>query len=535
MNFIKKIIGYFFKSREERLFKAINKGDEKAVDSLIRGKDCDSKRYNFLNLAVIYGNENIVTTLLEKGGFDINDVNKDTGDSVLHLAVSKKNHNLVKFFVDRGIDVTIKNSQGVSALCESIHYGSDDISKLIIESRNYDELDKAGDLLYECAAKSRYETAKLLLTKGFDLDKKIRGDLTARELFALNNDAKDFLRETGSFSADSDLDNFITASRAKAILNLSYSEDEIGMRPSLVNKLIKSSIVDKEFEKKDIILQTLDEIGDGSKKIMLPNGNSLSIRGVSYEDHAAYLIFENDGAGNPLKVTYCDGNSIGGADKNGYINGAVSFNIDQNKMAKFAGADIWEHYLEDAFRGHSKEMYKDNGKNFYDAISKIAVCDESGKPVSEEQIPTKAQKRGNCTLKSTDIVIREVLRRSDPEMVFEHVDGKQSGKGYETYKAYKNLLTEEPINKLIDLADKSHESDFGYKGILDILKNMIFPKAQKKGNQGLIEKLNKAFYGEEEKNKGAIPEQKIIPSPDVFPIEASAMFDRQHKQSVEAA
>lgn len=544
MSFFGKIRDYLFLSREARLAKAITKGDEEYVSSLIRKKDCDSKRYNFLNLAVIYGNEKIVNMVLDKGGFDINYVNKDSGDSALHLAVREKNEALVKFLVDKGINVNIANSQGISALRESIHDGSDAISKVIIESKNFDanSLNKDSNLLYECAVKSRFDTAKLLLTKGFNLDDEVKNNLTAREMFALSDgdDTKNFLREMGSFSSGSDLDNFVAASRAKAILNLSYSEDGIGMKPSLVNKLIKSSIADKEFEKKDEILQTLDAIGDASKNVRLSNGNYLSIKEVSYEDHTAYFIFEKDSAGKPLKVTYCDGNSVEEVNKNAYIHGAMSFNIDQNKMVQFVGTDILEHYLTDAFRVHSGEMYKDNGKNFYDALSKIVVCDESGKPIVEKSIPTKEQKRGNCTLKATDVVIREVLRRSDETMVFEHVDGKQSGKGYETYKAYKKLLTEEPINNLVELADKSHEKDFGYKGILDVLKNMIFPKAEKKGNQVLMDKLNKVFSKEEPKDPEVLPKEsstdslKEVPSSIISPKEVS-MLNNQPQQVAAAA
>lgn len=509
MSFFSKIKDFLFLRREDRLLKAITKGDEKSVAELIRPKDCDSKRHDFMNHAITWGNQEIIKLLLDKGGFDINHVDKNTGDSYLHKTVQRKNESLVKFFIDKGVDINIINSDGVSALHQSIQDGKDNISQIIINSKNFnaDSLNKNGNLLYECAVKSRYETTKLLLTKGFDLASQVKGDLTARELFALNDNSKDFLKETGNFSSPQDIDNFIATSKAKAILNLSYAEEGISMRNSVVNDLIKSSIIDKNFEKKDDILQTLDAISDKEKKIKLLNGNNLSIKEVSYEDHAAYFIFENDQNGKALKVTYCDGNALTGVDKNGYVKGAISFEIDTKKVSKFKDFDIWKHYLEDAFRCHSSEIYKDNSKNFYDIISKIAICDEKNNPIIDQQIPTKEQKRGNCTLKSIDIVIREVLRRSDESMVFENIDGKQVGKGYEIYKNYKNFLTEEPINQLVELSDKANEKDFGYQERLNILENKILPKAEKKGNDNLVgkiknlfDKIKNAFSNEEEKD-----------------------------------
>lgn len=538
MSFFSKIKDFLFLRREDRLLKAITKGDEKSVAELIRPKDCDSKRHDFMDHAITWGNKKIIELLLDKGGFDINHVNKNTGDSYLHKAVQRKDESLVKFFINKGVDINIINCEGVSALHQSIQDGKDNISQIIINSKNFDadSLNKNGNLLYECAVKSRYETAKLLLTKGFDLDSQVKGDLTARELFALNDNSKDFLKETGNFSSSQEIDNFIATSKAKAILNLSYAEEGISMRSSVVNNLIKSSIINENFEKKDNILQTLDAIDNKDKKIKLLNGNNLSIKEVSYEDHAAYFIFENDSNGKPLKVTYCDGNALTGIDKNGYVKGAISFEVDSKKVSKFKDFDIWQHYLEDSFRGHSSEIYKDDSKKFYDIISKIAVCDKNNNPIIDEQIPTKEQKRGNCTLKSIDVVIREVLRRSDESMVFENIDGKQSGKGYEVYKNYKHFLTEEPINKLVELSDKANEKDFGYKERLDILENKILPKAEKKGNQTLVDKIRKVFANKEEVKNHDIPLKEVqsndtteVPSPNPSPKEILSM-SQQNKQ-----
>ena len=106
-------------------------------------------------------------------------------------------------------------------------------------------------------------------------------------------------------------------------------------------------------------------------------------------------------------------------------------------------------------------MYKNNRENFYKTFSKLVECDKSNHPIIfEKSIPTKPQKRGNCALKARNVLIREILRRTDSEMVFNNVDGKQSGKGYEFYQSYKKLLTEDPINKLVELADPAHGKDF---------------------------------------------------------------------------
>ena len=169
-------------------------------------------------------------------------------------------------------------------------------------------------------------------------------------------------------------------------------------------------------------------------------------------------------------------------------------------------------------------MYKNNRENFYKTFSKLVECDKSNHPIIfEKSIPTKPQKRGNCALKARNVLIREILRRTDSEMVFNNVDGKQSGKGYEFYQSYKKLLTEDPINKLVELADPAHEKDFRCRDVIKFLKDSIFAKAKSKGNFELVEKL-KGIFDREKSEVLEIGSEKIdsktiksyIPSSSIF-------------------
>ncbi len=500
MKFFKKIQtaikNFFFSSREEKLEKAIRDNNEKRVKSLLREGDGRDPKHPFLHIAARHGNEKIVELILKKGKADINSLNK-YGRSALHEAINCNNDKIAELLIKNGINVNILDRYGYSALHDAVLKKHENISRLIIEepSFNLDLINKKQKLLYYCALESQNSTANLLLKKGLNLDDVVLENLTAKQLFALNDDAKSFLKKTGSFASDQDIENFITLSKSKAILNLSYATDSFGASDSLVDKILQSSMAKVDFAKKDMVLKTLEAINSyGKKEMDLPNGNHILIKSVPYKAHAAFAIIEYNKSNKPLKVTYCDSNSILDLDKNGYGYGGLTFKVDQKKIAAFKGKDGWEGYLDDAFMCESDHMYKNNRENFYKTISKVVECDKNDHPIIvDKSIPTKPQKRGNCALKARNVVIREILRRTDPEMVFDNVDGKQSGKGYEFYQSYKKLLTEDPINKLVELADPIHEKDFGYKDVIEFLKDKIFDKAKSKGNIELVEKLKGVF------------------------------------------
>lgn len=507
------IKSFFFSSREERLEKAIRDNNEKRVKSLLREGDGINPEYPFLHIAADIGNEKIVDLILKMGKVDINVLNK-LGESALHVAVKDGNDKVAELLIKNGINVNLLDRNGYSALHDAIFEKNENIAKLITEdpSLNLNLINQKQKLLYCCAIKSQNSTANLLLKKGLNLDEFVLENLTAKQLFALNDDAKSFLKETGSFSSDQDIENFITLSKSKAILNLSYANDDFGVSNNFANKVILASIADHDFPKKDTVLKTLEAIA-GNKEIELPNGNHLLIKSVPYKSHAAFAIFEYDKSNKPIQVTYCDSNSILDLDKNGYGYGGLTFKVDQKKIAAFKGKDAkgdgWEKYLGDAFSCESSDMYKNNRENFYKTISKVVECDKNDHPIiSDKSIPTKPQKRGNCALKACNVVIREILRRTDPEMVFDNVDGKQSGKGYESYQSYKKLLTENPINKLVELADPSHDKDFGYRDVINFLKENIFGKAESKGNSELLKKL-KGIFNREKSEMLEIGSEKI--------------------------
>ncbi len=495
MKFFKKIQtaikNFFFSSREERLEKAIRDNNEKRVKSLLREGDGRDPKHPFLHMAADIGNEKIVDLILKRGKVDINVLNK-FGESALHVAVKDGNDKVAELLIKNGININLLDSNGYSALHDAIFEKNENIAKLIIESPslNLNLINQKQKLLYGCAIKSQNSIANSLLKKGLNLDEAVIENLTARQLFALNDDAKSFLKETGSFSSNQDIENFITLSKSKAILNLSYANDTFSASDNLVNKIILSSIADRDFAKKDMVLKILEVV----KPIDLPNGNRLLIKDLPYKGHAAFAIFEYDKSNKPIQITYCDSNSILSPDKNGYGYGGLTFKLDQKKISSFEGKGGWEKYLHDAFKCESSDMYKNNRENFYKTFSKLVECDKSNHPIIfEKSISTKPQKRGNCALKARNVLIREILRRTDPEMVFDNVDGKQSGKGYEFYQSYKKLLTEDPINKLVELADPAHEKDFGHRDVIKFLKDNIFGKAKSKRNLELVEKLKGIF------------------------------------------
>lgn len=388
------------------------------------------------------------------------------------------------------------NELGYSSLHSAIAYDDNNAAQNIINHPKFDlaKSDSKQSLLLECAIHSKYDVAKSLLEKGLSLDSMVAKNLTARNAFALNDDVRPFFREMGAFQSEKEMDDYIKLSRAKAILNLSYSNDSFGVRNDFYQKIIRAAVAgsDAAYSQDALAVVDLAE-SEGRKSMAMPNGHHLRVYDVGYKTHAAYFMVESDQSHNPVKITYCDGNNALGYDRRSDIlPKAISFDIDPQKIQKFANQPhAWMQDLQQSFKdSKSQEMYDNQGQHFLKTMSKVAVCDKKGNPViTEKSIPSAGQKRGNCALKAFNILYRALVNRINPECEF----GVKSGSGYDAYKTYKNSITHQPINDLLELAHEDNKGKTSHQEALTYLQETVFLKMVAKNNVQGLKELKRLF------------------------------------------
>jgi hypothetical protein len=501
MGFLKKIMNvvntgynrisdYFSspESKKKKLHAAIKSGNEKRVRSLLPYCEEDTE-HPFITDAVRYGSKNIVELILEKWGFAYDDTS-------LQEAVYRKNDAIFNVLLDNGANVNALGENKDGAIHNAIFYGKNNYVESIINhpTFNLSKADKKHHTLCEAALYSRNSIAKLLIDKGANLDEEVYENLSSRNIFALNDDARNALKEMGD--SQDDIEDYIAVSRSKAALNLSYSNDSFGARKHFLRKIISRTFKDSNFSHKDDVLKILDSVDARNAPLKLNNGHHLTIRTAGYQEHAAYFITEHNRNNQPIKITYCDGNNFLNRTDSNYYNGAISFNIDPAKMKSLSRTHHdWKDYLHKAFDCDISSTYANNGEKFLNIMSKLVVCDKKGKPIiTDESIPTKSQKRGNCTLKAFNILFRQVMGRLNPKLEFNNINDTQQGNGYDLYQNYKSHLTTKPINQLLALASNEKTKDKpSHLEALDFLQGTVFPKAIAKNNINLLEQLQHVF------------------------------------------
>lgn len=364
----------------------------------------------------------------------------------------------------------------------------------ILNNPSFDlqQANSENDLLYECAMHGRNDMAKVLMNKGLSLDAVVDDKgITAKNAFALNDDAKSFFKEVGAFQNDQEIDDYVKLSRSKAILNLSYSNESFGARPSVYRKILHRAISDSDFAYKDDALHALDLVkSDGQRDVKMQNGNRLRVEKVAYQGHAAYFIVESDQQNNPLKITYCDGNDVlKNPDHKKKGPKALTFELDP---AKVRTKGNWLESIQEDFRSceSSHDMYDNHGEKFLKTMAKIAKCDKKGQPViCDKSVHAKDQERGNCALKSFNIIFRELINRLNPGINF----GKKSADGNNLYKDYKHSITKKPVQDLLELAGDRNKGKDSHKEALSYLKESVFLKTVAKNDVPLLQKIKGLF------------------------------------------
>ena len=133
------------------------------------GHDC-------LHIAVFYGHLNLCKKLIERFNFD-KDMTDNDGWTALHHSAASGVYDLVKFFVDKGADIHLKNKLGRNCLHAVALYGTLNLCQALIDVHGFDKncADKMGWIALHCSAQSgSYELVKYFVDKGADIHQKTK-------------------------------------------------------------------------------------------------------------------------------------------------------------------------------------------------------------------------------------------------------------------------------------------------------------------------------------------------------------------------
>ena len=176
-------------------------------------------------------------------------------------------------------------------------------------------------------------------------------------------------------------------------------------------------------------------------------------------EHSSFFIFHVNKANELTSISYCDGNKIDEERKitnsATHINGVTTFHLEapigyNNDFAK--------NFIEKNSKNKSIE-------DFYKKFKEKTITIEGAKidyTKTTHSIPTKIQKRGNCTFKSTSLLARKIFQELYPtkEFGFDEASQKPTGTGYDKYKEFKDDLTKNALDFIIKMKEKiSSKSD----------------------------------------------------------------------------
>ncbi len=150
----------------------------------------------------------------------------------------------------------------------------------------------------------------------------------------------------------------------------------------------------------------------------------------------------------------------------------MTFKIDEKKLSAI---DNVEKYIAGI-------KYETSTINLLrESLAKIVVCDEKNQPkIIATSISSKPQKRGNCTFKSFNILLREILNRRDG-MDFTNPDSD----GAKVYKEYRKNLKNKNLKIFLDLLDNGIEEILpnSEKYLIAVAKNIFLKSVVKKDEE----------------------------------------------------
>ena len=165
-------------------------GSYKSIKFLVSmGTDINLKTkqsINCLHIAANYGHLHLCKTLIKKHNLDLQKPNDD-GWTALHYSAQNGSYKLVKFFIDMGIHINLKATDGMNCLHIAADYGHLNLCKMLINEYNVDVQLPENDgwtALHFSAKNGSFEMVKYFINMGIDINLKTKDGLNCLHIAA---------------------------------------------------------------------------------------------------------------------------------------------------------------------------------------------------------------------------------------------------------------------------------------------------------------------------------------------------------------
>jgi ankyrin repeat protein len=268
---------------------------------------------------------------------------------------------------------------------------------------------------------------------------------------------------------------------------LSFLPEETSLEDNLTKKLLK--IYKKIAQEKSPVIKFADK-------------SRLHVYNAELLDHTSYFIFHVNADNKIIKISYCDGNN--------FENGNIFHNFSQMDYSygvkTFEAKELIE-FSEEFVKIHIKKSSKEiSPKEFYHKNLNLGKI---------RSISTKKQSRGNCTLKSINILARFLLEQQEktPLFIFDSALGVQAGDGYGPYKHLKQRMVDQASEKLIECVEKLKEDFVDKVEVFEKIRNLLSKSELKETREkrgastirflqnspDFIDKINRKMFFNDEK------------------------------------
>ena len=142
---------------------------------------------NSLHIAALYGHLNLCKTLISDHKFNVH-ITDNKGFTALHQSACNGSYELVKFFIDKGIDIHLKTITGFNCLHIAACNGHLNLCKKLINEHNFDVhmTDNEGfTALHRSAQNGSYKLIKFFTAERIDIFHKTKCGMNCLHIASL--------------------------------------------------------------------------------------------------------------------------------------------------------------------------------------------------------------------------------------------------------------------------------------------------------------------------------------------------------------
>jgi len=229
-------------------------------------------------------------------------------------------------------------------------------------------------------------------------------------------------------------------------------------------------------------------------QIKFPNNNKLFVFSSNIQGHASFFLFNLDENNHLTSVTYCDGNKHDQRqiidEEHDQIYGATTYQL--KSPIQYYGA-FMKDFLDLNKSPDNFEYFYERGGVLFPNSVEIAETKFS--------VPTKFQTRGNCSIKSLNILAQFIAEQISlqPVVYEKDDDGKLTCESKRNFKEYKEFLMncsvdllESMVENFEEKANRSKLEEFilkHSKEVLRIYDEHQIEKMQREIDRDELEKL----------------------------------------------